>query len=435
MLNSRFGGYFRVLAFALIITTFLPLLYENLPRVIHSYHLYAAIWFVSILFLSADLLLKRHIGYLLFYAFITLVVFYYTVWAGVNEWNWTTVRFETYYVMAAVTLLAYFVTSGDYDGLASLVKWALVFIGITAIMSIYATFKDPTYARSMTAGELGTVELGYFRRLGAGNYSFAEALVCLFPMMVYFFKENEKSIFSRKVIFVYGVICFYALLRMQIITDILFAFLLFFISLLGSKRRSLSISLVAVFLVAFYLIPNSFYSDVALRVSSYFSPTSIVYSRLHDLSMYFLAGQYAATEVGSRAARYPLLLSGFERGPLLGYYYATTRSFDISEGGHLYWMNKLAVFGLVGLLLYAKIHVDHLVQTVKTLDKDFTFYFLVAALGGLGMGLAKNIVGREFWYTYFVILPGLQYLPLLKRSSQVLENGYEDMPLEVRADE
>ncbi len=434
MRESKFRFLFRLLAFALIVTTFFPLLYENMPPIIHSYHLYAALWLASILFFCTDLLINKPLRYLVFYGIVTLIVFYLTIWSNVNQWNWSFLRMETYYVITAITVLTYFTTYQDFDGLARLVKWALVFIGITAVMSIYASFKDPTYARSMIGGELGETAVGYFHRLGAGSYSFGEAIVCLFPMMVYFFKSNEQSIFSRRVIIVFALVCFYALLRIQIFADILFALVLTAVSLLGSKRILISLSLAFVFLIMIFLIPNGVYAELAIEVSRYFSPNSVIYGKLHDLSTYLIAGQYVQTSFGYHVARYPLLLYAFGRSPFFGYYFGKNLSVDITEGGHLYWMNKLAVFGLVGLLLYAKIHVDHLRGIVKKLDKEFTFYFLVAALGGLGLGLAKNIAGREFWYTYFVILPGLYYLPLLKRKKEPSEEDSEDVFVEVEAD-
>jgi hypothetical protein len=416
MLGMRSGGYFRLLAFALVVTTFFPLLYQNLPPIIHSYHLYAALWLASILILYSDLLLNRPIRYLLIYALITLGVFYFTFWGRVDHWDWAQVRIETYYIITASTVLAYFMTSEDFSGFAALVKWALVFVGITAVMSIYASFKDPTYARSITAGELSQGQLTYFQKLGAGTYSFGEALVCLFPMMVYLYKHNERGIFSRKVILIYGVLCFYALLRMQIFANILFAILLIAVSLLGTTTRKASIFVIVFLFAALYFIPTSLYSEAAVQISNYFNPTSVVYFKLRDLSKYLIEGQYVQTAIGGREARYPLLIAGFVQSPILGFYYDKIGTLDISPGGHLYWMNKLAVFGIVGFLLYLKIHANHLRQTVKSQDEEFSFYFLVATLGGLGLGLAKNIVGREFWFTYFVILPGIQYLTSLRRN-------------------
>jgi len=350
---------------------------------------------------------------------------YYTVWATVDTWNSGFLRMDTYYVVTPITVVTYFMASEDHKGLAILAKWAVIFMGVTAVMSIYSSFKDPTYARAITAGELDPSQLDYFKKFGGGTYSFAEALIYLFPMMAYFYRNNEKSIFSKKLILLYGVICFYALLRIQIFADILFASFMLIISLLGGKRMRMSISLIAVLVITIFLIPNSLYSEFATKMSGYFNPTSVVYSKLQDLSTYLAGGSYYQTQIGYREARYPLLLSAFMKSPIVGYYYSNNSVEGVLNGGHLYWMNRLAVFGILGFLLYMKIHVDHLKSMMKSLDKEFSFYFLVAVAGGLGLGLTKNLDGREFWYTYFVVLPGLQYLPLLKKGKS---EGWEVYP-------
>ena len=73
-------------------------------------------------------------------------------------------------------MYAYFRTSQDYKGLAILVKWTMILVGITAIMSIISSVIDPFYARKLIAGE----GVGDIIKFGGGAYGFASALVCLF---------------------------------------------------------------------------------------------------------------------------------------------------------------------------------------------------------------------------------------------------------------
>lgn len=203
---------------------------------------------------------------------------------------------------------------------------------------------------------------------------------------------------------------------MQIFANIMVSVLVIIVSFLGSKKIKQSIILTSLFILIFFIIPTTYFADFLRTVSSYFDSGSEVKFKLNDLATYLAFGDYYQTSAGGRAARYPLLLGGFLKSPLFGYYFSAAPQ-DISAGGHLYWMNKLAVFGIIGFILYAKIHVNYLVKIIKSFDKEYLFYFSVAVAGGLGMGLIKNLAGREFWYTYFVLLPGLYYLPLLKKNN------------------
>ena len=42
-------------------------------------------------------------------------------------------------------------------------------------------------------------------------------------------------------------------------------------------------------------------------------------------------------------------------------------------------------------------------------------YFLLSLLSMVALGAMKTLIGRELWYTFFIIVPGLYYLPLLKK--------------------
>ena len=415
MKNISNKKYIRLLAFLLVLTTFLPLIYQNLPKYIGSHHLYTALWFVSIILLLPDLLTSKNIRYILLYGIITLFLFSNTIWIDVDWWNKSLITTEFYTFIVAVSVLTYFKITRDFIGYAKLIKWSLIFITITAIMSIYSSYVDPLYARSMIGGQFSEDEFLYFQRLGGGGYGFAGALIMFFPMMIYFYRNNEKSIFKKWQILVFGLICFYALLRMQIVANILVAAIIIIISFAGRKSIKQSSIIASIIILIFFFIPTVYFADSIRLLSTFFNLGSVISSKLNDMANYLVWSDYYQTATGGRAARYPLLLSGFLESPIFGYYFSDA-SYNIGAGGHLYWMNKLSVFGIIGFILYLKIHVNYLVKITKSFDKEFLFYFSVAVIGGLGLGLIKNLPGREFWYTYFVLLPGLYYLPLLKKT-------------------
>ncbi len=140
------------------------------------------------------------------------------------DWNKKALWTEFYYITLAVSLLSYHRLVGDYIGLAILAKWTLIFVGMTAIMSIFSSSINPLYARDYTGGAFSSAEeLNFFRKLGGASYGYASAMVILFPVMIYYYKNSHISIFPKWIILVLILLCYIALIRIQIFANILIA--------------------------------------------------------------------------------------------------------------------------------------------------------------------------------------------------------------------
>jgi len=412
--NFNNKNYFRAVAFMLILTTFLPVVYKNLPSIFHSHDLYAAIWLASVLFLYPRIFKQKSVLYFLLYGLVFIVLCFNTIWSEIDDWNKKMIIHEYYVFTVALSVFFYFISEKDYEGLAWLTRWSIIFMGITAIMTIYSTTIDPLYVRKTTAGDLQTLEK--FGKLGGGAYGYISALVPLFPIMIYYYQKKSISIFSRKLIIFFIVIFFIALIRAQIFTNILLSFFVIIVSLLGRKKMSQSLIIISVFLIIIYMIPTAIYADILVSISSYFDPKSETYSKLNDMAEFITVGNSYATGIGERADRWPLLIKAFVENPILGYASGYENK-NIGAGGHLYWMNKLTIIGILGFIPFLIIHYNFIKTALKLFNKnnEFTFYFLLSIFSVIALGLMKNLAGRELWFTYFIVLPGMYFLPLLKK--------------------
>jgi hypothetical protein len=416
MLNIKRKYYFRILSFILILTTsFLPLLANNLPSIIRSYRfIWAPFWLLSLLLFEPKIFLNRQIFYLLIYGLVFVQILLNTIWLGMREWDRNMVRDEYYVFVVTLSIIWYYRIEKDYIGLAVLSKWSLIFIVITAIMTIYSSIIDPLYARNITGGSYNLSQEEYFSKLGGGTYGYSGALIGLFPIMVYYYRNEKISIFSRGYILIFGTLCFIALIRMQIFANILMAFIAIVLSLLGSKRIKFSLTLIVLLAIILFFIPRFFYSEVLIKISHYFNPHSETFYKLNDMANFIVTGDIEGTGAGDRVSRYPLLFYAFMTNPLLGYY-ATNHEIDIGAGGHLYWMNKLTIFGLTGFIPYLLIHIFYLKTSLKYFNREYSFYYLISVFSIISLGLMKNLDGREMWFVYFVLLQAFYYLPLLKK--------------------
>ncbi len=362
---------------------------------------------LSILVIYPKTYLNKYLLYVIIY-WLLFYFFTFVIWNNVDEWNLRVVRNEALWIIFPVVMFSYFSQTKDYKGYTFLVKWALTFTAITAIFTIYTTLIDPMYVRIMTAGEFSSAELIYIRSFGGGGYSFAATLLFPIPILVYLIRK-AKNKYARLLFIVFLAICFTAIVRMQIFVNILTAAIILIISLGGSKNIKLSLTYVTVVLLVLFVLPLSNYIYFLEYVSGYFSPDSATYEKINDLSKFFQFGM-TATDTGFiiRYERYPMLLKAFFNSPILGQYSKASLSF-VEEGGHLYWMNKLAIFGSVNYIFFVLIFYYYFKITLKLIDNEFKFYFILSSITGLSYGITKTIVGWDYWCMLFFVLPGFHF--------------------------
>ncbi len=403
--------YFRFIIFMLLFSTFFYLLFINLPPIIGSHHLWTIIWFLSIIFLYPKIFKNKLFILLLIYGFFIVLILLNTLWANIDPWNKKQIINEFYVFSVAISVLTYFRLEQDYEGFALIIKWTLLFIFVSAIMSIITAYINPLYARDLTGisafSESERVKILGYTKYGGGNYSFASALVCLFPMLIYLYKSNDNSIFKKYQILLMGIIFFYALIKMQIVANILVAFIIIILSLLGRKNLKKSIGIYIILLILIVVIPSHIYAELFYNVANIFDTNSEIYFKLNEMGTFFITGGTVENNaISGRYARYPLLMQSFLSNPLWG---------GKEWNGHLFWMNKLAVYGLLGTLPFIYIIYYYVKKNIKYFDDEFSFYFLLSIFSIIGLGLMKALMGRELWYTFFIILPGFYYLQYLKQ--------------------
>lgn len=410
--------FFNILSFLLIITTYLPVLTKNLPPVIRSHHLWAVIWVISLITLVPGIFKNKLLLYVIIYQAVFALFVVAGFWAGIDNWTIKSVSYDIYYITIAFTLITYYRYSGDYRGLAFIVKWTMIFVGVTAIMSIYSSIIDPLYARKITSGDFEGLDEVF--KYGGGTYGYAATLVCLFPVIFYYFRNDSELVFTKTQIVVFGFLCFIALYRIQIFANIIVAVIIILFSLFGRRDLKRSLLVVAIFLAIFLAIPTSFKTSFIGEVTGIVDQSSENKRKMEDLTEYLnTAGD--ETMVASRIARYPLLWDAFRKSPFLGHFFEKN-DYNIGPGAHLYFMYRLTAFGILNFVLFFWIFIKHIKYNIRIFSQSFSFYFLLSALSIIILGLIKNLAGRELWYMYFFIIPGLYYLPLIKNNKGLQYN-------------
>lgn len=410
--------YFRILIFIIMGIVFLPVISYRLPHYIGSWVVWSIIWGVSLLLLKPQVLWSKMMLITLFYG-LFLWIMLSTLWKAMDSWNSEMLKNEFLMILVAVSILSYFNVSNDYVGFAKIIKYSLIFIGITAIMTIYASILNPMYVRFMAQDSMkGEVARALVFRLGTGNYGTVILFMSILPVLIYYFKNNQQFFIHKKwMILVFLVVVFIATLRMQLFTNISIGFLVSILALISAKNRVRNGVLIGVIALIIVAIPQRVYIDTLNNLSEITQGTTAVSFKFQEFAVYLQSGGVVKdNEVSVRASRFPVLVNAFQDSPFLGCFYppeANGYGYD-GMGGHLYWMNKLATCGIFGLLFFISIILVFIKNQVKEIKGEYRYYFLLSLFSIILYGIFKNITGKECWLAFFVIIPGMYYIPLLR---------------------
>lgn len=413
---------FFIIALFLIAGPYIPLLFNNLPPIIRSHHIWTIAWFISLLLFYPRVFTNKLMLIIIGYGFF-LFLGLNTFWSEMDAWNVKNLYFELYEIFIGASVIIYFTMKQEYKNLAKIVLITLIFIVITSIMTIYSSSIDPMYARNMTGAAIiknkSEIEYVYsFKKYGGSDYSSAIALMAMIPILAYI-QKNRKTIKIKLWIMLSSLILVLsALISIQIFANVLIAFIAVIFSFIGTRNnwKTLIISFFVFMLIV--ITPRDIYIKGLYKASNWFETDSEMYYKLNDIAAFIEAGaiiEGTSTETGSRAQRYPALWKAFIERPIGGCYYFTNEfknNYDVM-GVHLHWMNKLTVTGIMGFIFFALILNTYMRQIIKKMDKDYRYFFLLATFSILSYGFLKTLIGRHAWYMFFVIIPGINYLPLL----------------------
>jgi len=402
-----------------ILTTSLYVVSNNLPPIVGSFrYFWAPLALVAIFLEKRSIFGKKPMVSLILYGAISLGVVQYTLWSNMSAWDRKFLLEEFFSLIFFFTILLYYYVRRDFKGLARIGYMAFWFISVTIIMTHIALFFDPMVVRQSIGNNFTPYQAKIAKITGAGGYGYMQALVCLIPILVYHIKLKKKMVFAMKGLIIILCLILILMLRAQVLANLLVAVAITILSFTGTKYPRRSFFLVALTLVVFWVIPSSFYADQLVFVNSYLDSSSTIHYKLKDLSFFLRHQEFdASSGAGHRAERYPMLYKAFIAAPILGDS-SYNSPFDrfVAAGGHLYWMNKLAIWGVLGFLFYLYV-LFQIYKCVSSLfDDNFGFYYLLSVGAFVSLGLIKTIAGREPFLMLIVIIPGLYFLPLLKHT-------------------
>lgn len=402
---------FNFLSIILLITSLLMIIANNMPILASYRWLWAPVFLLFTFFSYPNVFSQKIVRYALMYGFLFSGVLQYSLWIYASAWYKKAV-FEDFYAMIVIVILFSILARNKYlREWRKLANLALLFLIITGIMTIIATSKNPEVVRaSYSSGQFEIPEYKYLFRLGFGSYGYMAAIVCFFPILVYFLKENSAFLISKRIAIILIVFFSVVIVRAQIFANIMIAAVSLLLAFWGeNKFKKNAIILVILFLVI-TSIPNSYWSGQVYKLSLHFKRNSTLNYKFSDFAMYLKNPEMGegATGIDTRAVRYPMLFKVFISSPFLGdASYGSSYALELAHGGHLYWMSRLALWGVFGFIGYIIILKKIFKPVISMFDQKFKFYYNISLLSLVLLGLIKSLGGREPYIMLLIIIPGL----------------------------
>lgn len=412
MISTKKSIYFIFLI--TVASTTLYVVFKNLPPLIGSFRFFwAPITLIIILFIKPQVLFTKPFIWIIFYGILMIGILQPTLWQYMTESTKPGIYEEFYNLSIFTAIFSYLYFNRDYATWARLSKMGFFFILITIVGTNIALTIDPLLVRN-SASTLTSFQNNLARYTGSGGYGYAQAFVLLIPILFYHIKYRNQLIFKRGILIIIMISIFITLVRAQVFANILVAIAMSLFSIFGAKRAKQSFVIITLITIILISIPSSIYANLLSSAGSYFESSSTIHQKLIDFAHFIRNPEFTDdTQAGSRAERYPMLFKAFLASPIFG-----NASYDspfyTTPGFHLYWMNRLTQWGIVGFLFFIYMLFQIYKRIRSIFDDSFRFYYFLAVSGFIMLGLMKNIAGREPFLMLIIVIPGFYFLPTSK---------------------
>jgi hypothetical protein len=401
-------------------STTLYLFPRNLPFILGSF---AALWapaaLVMIFSLRPKSLILGPMRMITLYGIISVGILNYTLWKYMSNWNQIRILYEVYYLFVFTAIWSYYHTKRDFGKMALMSKLTFLFILFSLFTTNVALSLDPSIVRdSANNADFSSFQENIYNLTGAMDYSYMQAVICLIPILVYHIKVKQSLVFRPGILVIILVVIIMTEMRSRVFANIAVTLCISALSFIGSKSIRTSIVTISLMCILFVAIPGTFYAERLYELSTNFAPNSLMNRKISGFAEFIEdPGIDESNEVGSRAARYPLLFAALKAKPMFGHA-SYESNLNIGGGAHLYWMNRLTLWGIPGFIFFILVLYKIFKSVSRHFNNGYRFYYMLSIVSLIFLGLLKAIGGRELWLMIILVIPGLFYLPLLEKKTR-----------------
>jgi hypothetical protein len=357
--------------------------------------------------------------FLILYGIVYLGILQFLLWQYLSDWDRGMFISEFVSIIIATTIYAYYRQGKEYEKLARISIWVLGFIIITLITTNIALFYNPWIVYESAAARDAS-EQEYLRKLyGFAGYGYSQAFVLLIPVLFYHVRTRKKLYFNIPLLAGILSLLIVTIARSQVFANLLVGGVILAVSFLGFKRRRTTLISLALAGLLVVFAPPDIHTQLVLGLRQNFEPGTDIYGKLTDFAIITQSRTIeAGTSFDHRADRYPMLFDALLENPVTGYA-SHSSTIPISAGGHLWWMYRLALWGIPGFLFFVYVFYK-IFASIGTLfvTDELRYYYLLGLVSFILLGLTKNVSGAEPFIMLIVVIPGLYLYSVLNEKTE-----------------
>jgi len=329
---------------------------------------------------------------------------HYDLWGLGRRSRFAWMRDQHLPLAISVLLIEKYSNPSRRNDLKKLIDFSYLVIFTLCITSIIIIYRNPGVVRGAEE-QISYEQLYQIRKFGLGEYTFFSSLPFLIPLLVYQYKiklaESKKIPFINILPIIIITLCSYMAV---IVAPFLILIIVLSLAILGRRRLKSNVVILCIILGLFFVTPKRIIGNIFYGFSDIVSNKEMS-TKLNEIGIAFTEGielvtyEYeASTGIEGRAARIKYNLLDFVKSPIIG----TGKQ----GNAHLFWLNMLAQFGLMGIFPLIYIIWLQIKKNAKSLSEDILFTYYLSMASFIVLGLLKAIGGYPMYLITFFIIPG-----------------------------
>lgn len=296
----------------------------------------------------------------------------------------------------AIPMLLFYAFANDYKSSNNslLYKYIVGLSFLVIISTIRLQLIDPSSLKHMVAlSTLGDMSAIYsYQKLGMAGYDFAAMAMVFPPVYITLFRESHNR--KRKRLFMIALLLSFAFMLLgQVTTTLLICVFMTALSLFIKDKNKGFIVYVGI-VVLFGVI---LFQPILEAVAPHLLGFEDYSGKVEDLLESNQTGQLAG-EVEGRVGLYRVSFNSFMENPFFG-------DVNAKIGGHAYFLDKLALSGLIGFLPLFFAILYMVKDCAKILIGKYQMVYYICILGLVILGFLKNMAGMDYWLFSFFYIP------------------------------
>lgn len=335
-----------------------------------------------------------------FLLFIITLIYYYSGYYEFRFDLFTELFRRVLPFLIAALLLEYLIFLKDKDLIQEIGKFSLVLIFITTLFTIFAEYKFPGISRT-----IGKVSYQY--PSWAKTYSFG--MIYSIPFIIGALLIKSKLDVKLLVLLITLLV---SMFMIGFLTAVIFTLFVIAISFLVKTRIKESIYLII--FVFFIILFSIFYLEIIEMLK--YLPHQIFKEKAEKMMSIFVYNQSSSNVIlEMRGGVYGVSIKSFFENPLFG-----LGSIQYA-GGHSFWLDTLARFGILGTIPYVIVIVSLYKRAKKILPNNFLKFYRNTFVLILVLMFFNPFYFLDFWTIVFVFIPAIMnYLELDKKQIRKL---------------